>query len=174
MFVYYHPEKFNILGLGAVLDKNRTDPYFETEDPRATNIFLGKDKISRYEVFLDADTGKGFLKVRGSESTTKPVKERVYLIPTTNFEKPDVLIKQSTASKTIRVELSESAFAQTKATKKTFQLSACRYKDPYQMIWVHYTTSDNLSQSFEFSYTGTDDFCLFTEKVFEFYKHERS
>lgn len=174
MFIYYHPEKFNILGLSAVLDTNRKDPHFETEDPRATNIFLGKDKISRYEVFLDAETGKGFLKVRGSESSTKPIKDRVYLVPNTNFEKPDVLIKQTSATKTIKVEMSEPAFAQTRATKKTFQLSACRYKDPYQMIWVHYVTSDELTQSFEFTYDGDDDFCLFTEKVFEFYKHERS
>ena len=50
MIVYYNPENGNILGMSAHLDANRLDPYIETTDPLAMDIFLGKEKLLKYKI----------------------------------------------------------------------------------------------------------------------------
>jgi hypothetical protein len=175
MIVYYDPEKFNIVGMSHIVVPARQDPYFETDDPRALNIFLGKDKVSRYEVFFDPnDIKKGGLRVKGSNAVIKPINDRIYRIPNSPTSIPDVVIRQNKTTKSIAITITPSVISQLTLENKTIQLSACKPNDPYHMYWVKYITPDMLSSTVEFDYQGTDDFCFFTEKIFDFYQHEYS
>ncbi len=172
MIVYYDPLKFNILGISGQLDKTRTEPYIQTDDPRVLNIFLGKDKVSKYEVFIDPESNKGYLKIKHSEVSGKPIKDRIYLVPDLPIEHPEIKFKQDSDNKTVTVFLSEAVLAQMKAEKKSLQFFTAKSTDPYQMLWVKYIPYDSLALAIKVPYQGSDSFRIFTEKVFESYQHE--
>lgn len=172
MIVYYDPLKFSILGMSGTKDPNRPEPFFETNDERALDIFLGKDKISKYEVLLDPHNDKkGFLKLKHSNTSAKSIDDRIYLIPQTVETRPDVQIIQDKANKSITIRFSDSAKIQLDGINSVIGLSASWDVDPYQMMWVKYIPVSSVADDITFNYQGIDNFRLFTDRLHNFFYH---
>ena len=175
MIVYYDSEKFNITGLSYRLDPSRPDLYIETDDPRAENIFLNTDKPFFYEVIVDhTNPLKGKLRRKGTANIKSLVSDSLHLISNKQKEIPDIKLLQIPENKTI--ELSITNFALTYGAENKidfFILSACRKYDPYQLLWTRVVyLKDFVDNKLTFTYTGMDDVCFYTKKIFHSYYHE--
>lgn len=175
MIVYYNPVSLFITGMSYKLNPMQTDPYIETDDPIAENIFLGKDKIINYSVLVrNPEQHIGFIKKKGQVNRGSSITEKFYLIPFENSSQ-EVIIVQDASKKTVTVSLSESArewWLTEKDKHDTITFYACELYDLYRPLWVVTLTPDQLLESPVFDYQGKDAFCLFTKKIFESYSHE--
>ncbi len=174
MRVYYNPINFNITGL-SYYPANSNDPFFDTEDPIAEQIFLGKVKNTRYKIAI-SENGSPQIKARQSVLLTAiPPDQRICCIDK-ETSPADLHITQQLNSKLITVSLTEWAFklweTEELVNRKVY-LIACRNKDPYSPLWAKMITRDEISSlSFSMSYEGSDNITFFTPKLFNSYSHE--
>ena len=177
MIVYYNPTDGNIVGMSGILDSNRTDPYINTDDQLAMDIFLGKEKLLRYKVIVGAAPNTGFIQLKTTSNvTTVSIKDRVHLI-NENKEDSDVVITQNILDKTVQVTIDERMFywwqQDSNFKHKKLYLAACLDKDPYLILWSKALThKDFNNQIAKFDYLGNNNFCFYTNKIFKSYNHE--
>jgi len=176
MIIYYQPDNFSITGISFIKDPNRTDPFIETADSIAESIFLGKEKSLEYQVVLSPkDNGIGFLKRKVNINKSKSINERFYIIPNSTLV-TEFKIVQNTKEKTLKITLDNAAgiwWDNSPLYKESIDLAACIRYDLYQPFWTTVISSQDLIKGeLVIPYTGTDNFCLFTEKIFESYSHE--
>jgi hypothetical protein len=175
MIVYYESEKYSIIGLSYKHDPLRSDLYIETDDPRAENIFLNTDKPFFYEVIVDSTSPlKGKLRRKGAAKVKSLVSESLHLITNHQREIPDVKLSQDNANKTITISITNFALNFSKENNiQFFTLAACRKYDPYQLLWTRIIyIKDFVDNNLTFNYTGMDDICFYTKKVFHSYYYE--
>lgn len=177
MIVYYNPENGNIVGMSGILDPNRTDPYIETDDQLAMDIFLGKEKLLRYRVIVGATANAGFIQLKTTNNaTTISIKDRVHLI-NANKEKSDIVVTQNLLDKTVEITIDEGMFywwqQDSNFKHKKLYLAACLEQDPYLILWSKSLTHEEFNnQKAKFNYQGNDNFCFYTNKIFKKYHHE--
>jgi hypothetical protein len=176
MIVYYDPENGSILGMSHVLDQNRSDSYFVTDDPIAEKIFLGKEKSVKYYAGVIAGSDRqGFIKPKSSSLNEYNIKTRVIEIPIGN-DCADLSIIQNTVKKTIEIKVRPNVMSWWKSdpfysTKKCV-IVACKIKDPYIPYWSKTLSCFDEEQEFMIDYTGVDDITFYTTKLFDSYQHE--
>lgn len=178
MIVYYQPDNFSITGISFIEDPDRTDPFIVTTDLIAENIFLGKEKVLDYQVMLSPkNKSLGFLKRKVNINKSKNINERFYIIPNSNLT-TEFKIVQNIKEKTLKITLDTPAgiwWDNNPLYKESIDLAACVRYDLYQPFWTTVILSQELLKGdLIIPYTGTDNFCLFTEKIFETYSHEIS
>lgn len=176
MIVYYNPEDGSILGMSYVLDQNRNDSYFITDDPIAEKIFLGKEKSIRYHAVVKAGAGRqGFIKLKDSFSNAYTIKTRVVEILAGN-DITDLSVIQDKSTKTVRVEIHPAVMAWWRSdpfySKKKCVIVACKPKDPYVPYWSKLLSCTDDADEFVINYTGTDDVTFYTTKLFDSCQHE--
>jgi hypothetical protein len=177
MIVYYNPENGNILGMSGILDTNRTDPYIETDDPLAMDIFLGKEKLLKYKVIVSASPNKGFIQSKASNNTAVvSIRDRVYLIDKNN-EKADIRLAQHSLDKTVEITIEESVYywwqQDSNLKNKKLYIAACLDQDPYLVLWSKSLSHEDFKDfKIKFDYLGNDQYCFYTNKIFKSYYHE--
>jgi len=177
MIVYYNPENGNIVGMSGILDSSRTDPYINTDDQLAMDIFLGKEKLLRYKVIVGAAPNTGFIQLKTTNnSTAVSIKDTVHLV-NENKENSDIVITQNILDKTIQVTVDERMFywwqQDSNFKHKKLYLAACLEQDPYLILWSKALTQEDFnSQTTKFDYSGDNNFCFYTNKIFKKYHHE--
>ena len=138
MIVYYNPENGNIVGMSGILDSSRTDPYINTDDQLAMDIFLGKEKLLRYKVIVGAAPNTGFIQLKTTNnSTVVSIKDTVHLI-NGNKENSDIVITQHILDKTVQITVDERMFywwqQDSNFKHKKLYLAACLEQDPYLIL----------------------------------------
>jgi hypothetical protein len=177
MIVYYDEETGLISGLSQKIIEGRNETYIETSDPIADKIFLGQEKVSKYKVVIRGTINrKGFLVPRNTLSPIKLIKNKIYLIEESNLTS-EIKIYQDTCLKIIRIIINSPALVWWKNdnyfSKKSIFVTACKHNDPYFPLWTKAVYADDFNNGFyEFSYTGSSDFCFYTDKFFESYSYE--
>jgi hypothetical protein len=176
MIVYYNPENGNILGMSAHLDANRLDPYIETTDPLAMDIFLGKEKLLKYKIITGTSANTGFIQPKTSTNiNTISIKDKIYLIGKEN--NPEINIVQDIANKSIQISISELSLCwwvqDSNFKHRGIYLAACVGQDPYTILWTKaFSQNDFKDNVLTFQYTGRNQFCFYTNKIFKSYNHE--
>lgn len=175
MIVYYNPETFAITGMSHVLNAQLTDPWFETDDPLALDIFLGKEKILKYVVVIRPGSNRGVIKLKPSKgSVLVSASDRVYKIPKTDVA-AELKIKQTTADKTIELQLLEDSknwWANDVTSKEKKLYLVATLGDPYKPLWIKVFSHADFDTNIKFTYQGTDDVTFYTPKLFYSYSHE--
>jgi hypothetical protein len=177
MIVYYNPENGSIVGMSGILDVNRIDPYIETGDQLAMDIFLGKEKLLRYRVIVGAAPNTGFIQLKTtSKPTAISIKDRVHLINESK-ENSDIVVTQNTLDKTVQITIEESMFywwqQDGNIKHKKIYLAACLDQDPYSVLWSKaLSPKDFNNQTTKFDYLGSNQYCFYTNKIFKNYHHE--
>lgn len=175
MIVYYNPENGNLLGMSYKIDPAKDQHYFETSDPIAEKIFLGKEKSIRFYVIINGSSG--YIKLKdGNVSANQTIKQQVIQIPK-GSEVARLSIFQNVNEKTITVNISAASYkwwsTDSDYSLKKIQLVACKLNDPYTPSWVRVLELNDLeSLTTEFNYTGTDNITFYTTKLFDSYNHE--
>jgi hypothetical protein len=176
MIVYYNPENGNILGMSAQLDASRLDPYIETTDPLAMDIFLGKEKLLKYKIIIGISANTGFIQLKTSTNTNViSIKDKIYLIG--REHNPEINIVQDTTNKFVQIFISELSLCwweqDSNFKHRGLYLAACLGQDPYNILWTKaFSQNDFKDRTLTFSYTGRDQFCFYTNKIFKSYNYE--
>lgn len=178
MIVYYDSETGNIKGMSYKIDPNRTENYFETDDPIAEKIFLGQEKSMRYcAVVRQGETKKGFIKLKSlSAIADQSITKRIIQF-SKDINSAELTVVQDCTSKKISVKLLESSHVWW-ATDNQFSLKkliivACRENDPYSPLWhCSFTPEDLKNLVVDVPYTGTDNISFYTTRLFDSYRHE--
>jgi len=174
MIVHYNPETFTITGICAKLLESVADPYIETEDPIAEQIFLAKEKIYHYRVEVIDQVqhiGKLVKQVQTSSAGNNrlPINSYYYRIPVVSKD-TDFTVIQNTKNKTINFSLTDRAFAKWIGNHSVpLLILACVPDDPYTMLWSLTLTPLNVGD--QITYTGQDNICFYTKKLFESYHY---
>lgn len=176
MIVYYNPENGSILGMSAQIDTNRIEPYIETDDPLAMDIFLGKEKSLKYKIITGTTANTGFIQPKSVTSTNVvSIKDRIYLID--KDTDPEINIVQNVINKIVDISISELSLCwweqDSNFKHRGLYLAACIGQDPYAILWTKaFSQSDFKDRKLSFSYTGGNQFCFYTNKIFKSYNHE--
>ena len=176
MIVYYNPTDGNIVGMSGILDPNRIDPYINTDDQLAMDIFLGKEKLLRYKVIVSAAPNTGFIQLKTTSNPTVSIKDRVHLINGSK-ENSDIVITQNILNKTVQITIDERMFywwqQDSNFKHKKLYLAACLDQDPYLVLWSKALAHEDFNnQTATFDYHGNNNFCFYTNKIFKKYHHE--
>jgi hypothetical protein len=177
MIVYYDEDTGIISGLSYNLVEGRNESYIETSDPIAEKIFLGQEKISKYKVIVRGTIArKGFLVPRNTSSPVKLIRNKIYFIEQNNLP-TEIKLYKNLNLKTIKIKIDEYSLEWWKTdhyfSKKSIFITACLDNDPYLPLWSKAAYSTDFENGFfEFSYIGSSDFCLYTDKFFESYSYE--
>lgn len=177
MIVYYDPISFAITGMSPSIDVNRQGPYFETDDPLALKIFLGQEKSLKYiAVVRPGMKNKGLIKLKPLvNSSSIPMTDIVFKIPKTDiFSELNIL--QNISSKTISITLLNDSLEWWKSdptySLHYIHLTACTNEDPYKPLWTRSIKASEFDLNSVFNYQGTDEFVLYTVRLFDSYNHE--
>jgi|AntAceMinimDraft_1070359.scaffolds.fasta_scaffold00700_15 hypothetical protein len=171
MIVYYNPLNYSITGLSHKLLDNTVDPWIDTVDPLALNIFLGREKSLNYIIVpLLSDNTKGIIKQKMLGNSVIPKDEKVYKIPFLNTES-NFTVTQDTANCIIKIDMQSDAITWWKESKKKIHLVACMPNDPYFPLWSQVLDPTQFNSGDRYHYTGTHDFNLYTMKIFGTYSH---
>jgi hypothetical protein len=177
MIVYYDPTSFAITGMSPFIDVNRQGPCFETDDPLALKIFLGQEKALKYVAIVRPGmNSKGVIKLKPlTNASSIPMTDIVYKIPKTDiFSELNIL--QNTSKKTISLMLLNDSLEWWKEdpTYKLhpIHLTACTNEDPYKPLWNRSIKASEFDLNSVFNYQGTDEFVLYTVRLFDSYNHE--
>jgi hypothetical protein len=176
MIVYYNSENGNISGMSAQIDPNRVEPYIETNDPLAMDIFLGKEKLLKYKIITGSAANTGFIQPKTSTNTnTISIKDRIHLIDKDN--NAEINIIQNTANKNIVISITELSLCwweqDSNFKHKGLYLAACVGQDPYAVLWTKaFSQNDFKDRIVSFPYVGRDQLCFYTNKIFKSYNHE--
>ena len=174
MIIHYHPETFSITGMGSRPSQN--NPWIETDDEIALQIFQGKEKVLNYVVVVKSkENNQGFLKKKSTINKSKSISERLFLIPNKIVNNAEFSIRHNVLDKTISVSLSETAsiWWHNDINFRNIVVAACVPNDPFQVLWSFSVTTDSIDKPIIVNYSGTDDICFFTEKIFESYSYEQ-
>jgi len=173
MIVHYNPESLTITSICAKLLESAADPYIETDDPVVEQIFLAKEKIYHYRVeIIDERTHTGKL-VKKIQTTTRGKRHSIdsyyYRMPV-GLKDAEFIAVQNTKDKTVSFKISDQALAQwIEHQSAPLPLLACVPDDPYSMLWSIQLTPLNFGHPI--NYTGSDNICFYTKKLFESYQH---
>lgn len=167
MIVHYHPETFIITGIAG--RPTQSNPWIESNDDIVMQIFEGKEKVLNYVVVVKSkEKNQGFLKKKNAINKLKKADERLFLIPKKKTDNADMSLVQNTTEKSVVVTLSESVLYDDSINN--IVITACVPNDPFQCLWSMAVPKD---ASLKFNYQGTDNFCFYTEKLFEKYSYEQ-
>lgn len=174
MIVHYNPETFTITGICAKLLESVADPYIETDDPVVEQIFLAKEKIYHYCVEVaDAEkhTGKLVKQIQTSSASGNRFSiDSYYHLITSDSSSADFIVIQNKKDKTISFSLTDQAFAKWIGNQSApLLILACVPTDPYAMLWSSTLTPLNVGD--QITYTGQDNICFYTKKLFDSYQH---
>lgn len=175
MIVYYNPESFLITGMSPGLNSLLTDPYFETDDPLALDIFLGKEKVLKYIVNVSPGSKRGIIKLKPVKGVVaEPASNRAYKIPkTTNATELKLL--QNSLNKTIEIKLFEDSknwWREDPVYKEKKIYIVATLGDAYKPLWTKTFTPNDFDNEIKFNYQGTDNITFYTPKLFYSYSHE--
>jgi hypothetical protein len=173
MIVYYDLAH-RITGLSNKLDPNKAEPYIETEQSLAQDIFLGKEKIFHYCVEVtDAAAHVGQLiksVITPVVSKTQSISQYHYAIPKESCEHCEFSISQSVDQKTVDIIVSNKGMNKWISQHQSagILLLACIPDDPYSVLWSVLLTPNSINK---INYLGRDDVTFYTKKLFESYQH---
>ena len=177
MIVYYDPTSFAITGMSPSIDVNRQGPCFETDDPLALKIFLGQEKALKYVAIVRPGmNSKGVIKLKPAKhSSTVPLTDIVHKIPKTDtFAELNIL--QNTSDKTLSITMLNESLewwqTDPKYSSHSMHLTACANEDPYKPLWTRSIKASEFDLNSVFNYQGTDEFVLYTVRLFDSYNHE--
>lgn len=175
MIVYYNSDTFAITGISGKLDSNRKESYFETEDPLAEQIFLGKEKVLKYIVEPHLGTTKGVIKLKPSKDAALfRVSDKVYKIPK-NQNSAEIVLKQNKENKIVYILLQENSknwWSNDPIYKLRKLYIVATLHDPYKPLWIKTFSVDDFNNDVKFNYQGTDNLTFYTPKIFSSYSHE--
>ena len=176
MIIYYDSSTYSITGFSVKHNPTQTDLYIETDQHEAEQIFLGKERVFHYQVeVIDADQHTGSLvrKIQAppSKSNIQTISDLHYLVPDVSVIAATFTITQITADNRVKINLSEQGHNQWINQYKSapIPLMACVPNDPYQLLWATILTPQNINDTI--NYTGRDNLCFYTKKLFESYQH---
>ena len=176
MIIYYDPETNNMLGMSYVVDQNRGQSYFETDDPIAEKIFLGQEKISKYCIKVSPGAVKnGQLVLRSSSVNAADAKGKITEIKQ-GTGLSEAIIIQDISTKTVSIKIAEEALAWWQSdpyySKKSFSLVACKKGDPYIPYWYKTISHTDDVSNLIVNYTCSDDITFYAPAIFGSYHYE--
>jgi hypothetical protein len=160
IYIYYQEGDGKIIFITAHKDENNVDPCIGVEDSIGIAFFEGKQHPS--EFFIDEH--------KQLTSKTQPVtkqrslKDKIYAIPRGTGSDAELTIVQNADNKTLTVSSRTDL-------KNPITLVACKSADPVWLLW--HKEIDLQEGNVSFSYTGHDDFVLYTRKTLKSYIHEK-
>lgn len=171
--IYYNPETKEIAMMAHIVLPNESMPYIEITDEQ-----VGWIKQSNMHVpsFFVED---GVLKrktPRNPIPVVKPVLNYCYSIPLECKGNIDLLCSQYKSKKELHVTLLNQNNANLEQVLVPVFLVACKNNDASYPLWYFEIPANSLSSSepIVYSYTGDDNFRLYTYKIFEHYLHEQN
>jgi hypothetical protein len=174
MIVYYDENSNSILGLSHRLDVSRTEKYFETDDPVAERIFLGKEKSLHY-VAVPGRYNRGILKLKSQTSRQGlSISDKIFKIPT-NISNPELMLTFIADEHILELELLEDSaeWWRTSLPHRKLHLIISHKGDPYMPIWSQAIShTDLVDNRLLMPCTLDHEFDIFTVKLFDSYKHE--
>jgi hypothetical protein len=175
MIVYYNSDTGDVVGMSMVMDTSRTDPYIETDDIVAENIFFKKDKLAKYRLVVTSRIDKtGFFQLKATvQAKSLTIDEKIYLIGQKNKD-AEVILTQDKLSKIITVSIKPESYSWWihNNDKKIF-IAACLGNDPFNVSWtVSISQLEFNDYSMTVNYIGPDNLSFYTTKIFNEYYYE--
>lgn len=171
--IYYNPETKEIAMMAhKVLDDVQL-PYIEITDEqvgwiRSSNMHVG--------LFFIEHGVLNRKKPLESAPVIKPILNYCYNIPLINNNPIDFLITQYKSSKHLHISLPNQSQTDISKTKQAIFIAACKNNDASYPLWYVNVDLSTLSENMSMvhHYNGTDDFRLYTYKIFNNYLHEQN
>lgn len=175
MIVYYDQNTFEIRGMSNTLDPNSSYPWIETDQPLATDIFLGKEKLLKYVVVARPNETRGVIKLKPSKnSVVETISDRIYKVPKVDINS-EIKIIQNVKEKTIEINILNDSkqwwINDAVYSNRRLHIVAC-IDTPYHPLWIKSFNHIEFENTMKFNYIGKDDFVIFSPKIFGSYSHE--
>jgi hypothetical protein len=177
MIVYYDISTGFITGMSPSVIDSRNEPYANVNDSVAEQIFLGKEKISKYKVVLkNKETKQGFLVLKESISKQiSSVKDRVYQIKYN--DDAEIKVINDSKNKVLQIYIKPNAKSWWEDhpvnNLKSLYIVATKESDPSLPLWSIAIPSEKFINNFyNYQYSGTSSFSIYTDKFFNSYSYE--
>ncbi len=171
--VYYDPETKDIAMMAHAVLETEQLPYIEIDDEQLSWIQSAKMHLALF--FVD----KGVLKQKPTRKPlpiVKPIVNYCYNIPLKNSLPVDLLCKQYKSKKQLHVTLLNQNNIDLNKIASSVVLIACKNNDANLPLWYFDIPANVLSHTepIVYTYSGQDDFRLYTYKIFDSYLHEQN
>lgn len=170
--IYYDPETKEIVMMAHMVLTGESLPYIEITDEQVG--WIEKSNMHTPSFFVE----DGVLKKKVTPSPVpviKPVLNYCYNIPLEIQGPVDILCQQYKSKKELHITLLNQNQMELEKVLRPVFLVGCKNNDASYPLWYFEIPANTLSSSepIVYSYTGGDDFRLYTYKIFDNYLHEQ-